>query len=186
MKFLAPIVAVCIALIPAACGDGGSTATTTQESTGASSQESTTAQQNPASRKPPATNPNEASFAGSRPPKVYVPSGPPPDHLVIKDLKKGSGPVTKPYSRLSVYFVNVDYKTGKVFETRWGPPFVFEYNHGLPMQGWEEGLKGMRVGGRRHIVVPSRLAYKQGDLVYVVDLLSVEDRSKYAPPRPRG
>ncbi|HEX5375083.1 MAG TPA: FKBP-type peptidyl-prolyl cis-trans isomerase [Solirubrobacterales bacterium] len=162
----------------AACGDGGSTAATTQESTAA--------QQKPASQRPPATNPNEPNAGGSRPPKVHVPSGPPPENLVIKDLRKGSGQVTKPYSRLAVNFVAVDYKSGRTLETRWSRPFIFEYNHGLPMQGWEEGLKGMRVGGRRHIVVPSRLAYKQGDLVYVVDLLSVEDRSKYAPPQPRG
>lgn len=175
---------ICSGIALAACGDGGSTTATTQ-----TTQASTTAaQQEPAPQKSPGTNPNanEPNAGGSRPPKVDVPSGPPPDHLIIKDLKVGKGAITKPFSRLSVNFVAVDYKSGRTLETRWSTPFIFEYDHGLPMQGWEEGLKGMRVGGRRHIVVPSRLAYKQGDLVYVVDLLSVEDRSQYAPPQPRG
>ncbi len=175
MKFPALIAAICSGIALAACGDGGSTAATTQ-----ATQASTTAQeQEPAPKKPPGRNAAEPLAGVSRPPKVSVPPGPPPTELVVKDLKIGKGPVARPYSRLAVNFVAVDFKSGKVFETRWDRPFVFEYNHGLPMQGWEEGLEGMRVGGRRKMLVPSHLAYKQGSIVYVVDLLAVEKRPNF-------
>ncbi|HEX6753888.1 MAG TPA: FKBP-type peptidyl-prolyl cis-trans isomerase [Solirubrobacterales bacterium] len=197
MKFLALIVVICSGIALAACGDGGSTAATTQ-----ATQASTTEQeqepepatkkpqeQEPAPKKQPAGTNASQPIAGvsPRPPKVSVPSGPPPTELVVEDLKIGKGPVTRPFSRLAVHFVAVDYKSGKVFETRWDKqPFVFEYNHGLPMQGWEEGLKGMRVGGRRKMLVPSHLAYKEGSIVYVVDLLAVEQRPDFGKRRAPG
>ena len=168
MKFLALIVVLCAALALTACGDDGSTAATTQAST--------TTKQKPPPKKPPGTETDEPIASAPKPPKVYVPPGPPPTDLVVKDLKIGKGPITRPHSRLAVNFVAVDFKSGKTFETRWSRPFVFEYNHGLPMQGWEKGLVGMRVGGRRKMLVPSHLAYKQGSIVYVVDLLAVERR----------
>lgn len=173
MKTLSTIATFFSALTLMACGAGDSA--TTQSSEGGIIKEARSAEEPPKGR--------SAGRPSAGPPKVTVPPGPPPDHLVIKDLKKGSGLVTKPYSRLAVNFVAVDYKSRKVFETQWSRPFIFEYDHGLPMSGWEKGLRGMKVEGRRHIVVPSRLAYGQGALVYVVDLLSVEDRSKYARPR---
>ncbi len=79
-------------------------------------------------------------------------------------------------------FVGIDYKSRKPFEVQWDPqnPFVFEFDHGLELQGWEEGLPGMKVGGRRKLIVPSELAYNEGDVAYIVELLAVEDRSKYA------
>lgn len=175
MKFLALIAMICSGIALAACGDDGSTAATTQ-----ATQVSTTAQeQEPAPKKPPGANASEPIAAASKPPKVYVPPGPPPTELVVKDLKIGKGPITRPYSRLAVHFVAADFKSGKTFETRWSQPFIFEYNHGLPMQGWEEGLKGMRVGGRRKMLVPSHLAYKEGSIVYIVDLLAVEKRPHF-------
>jgi peptidylprolyl isomerase len=184
VKFLALIVVICTGIALAACGDGGSTAATTQATQASTTvQEQEAAQeQEPAPKKPPAGTNASQPTAGvsSGPPKVSVPSGPPPTDLVVKDLKIGKGPITRPYSRLAVHFVAVDYRSGKVFETQWSQtPFVFEYNHGLPMQGWEEGLKGMRVGGRRKILVPSHLAYKEGSIVYVVDLLAVEKRPNF-------
>lgn len=160
----------------AACGDSGSVDTTTQAST--------VAAQKPAPKKPSARDPYNAIVGVPKPPKVYVPPGPAPDHLVIKDLKEGWGPVVKPKSRLALNFIGIDYASRKPFETQWRPknPFVFEFDHGLELQGWEEGLPGMKVGGRRKLIVPSELAYNEGDVVYVVDLLAVEDRSRYARP----
>jgi peptidylprolyl isomerase len=176
VKFLALIAVICSGIALAACGDGGSTAATTQ-----ATQASTTApKQEPAPKKPPGTNASEPIAGVSSPPKVSVPPGSPPTDLVVKDLKIGKGPIARPYSRLAVNFVAVDFNSGKVFETRWSRPFVFEYDHGLPMQGWEEGLAGMRVGGRRKMLVPSHLAYGEGSIVYVVDLLAVEKRPDFS------
>lgn len=179
VKTLSAIATFCSALTLMACGTGGST-TTTRGSEGGATEEARAA-------KEPSKGPDASqSFAGSSgPPKVSVPQGPPPKKIVVEDLRRGRGPAAKPYSRLMVYFIGVDYETGKQVEAGWNPgrPFLFEYDHGVPMNGWEKGLAGMRAGGRRKVIVPSSLAYGQGAVVYVVDLLSVEDRSKYAPPR---
>jgi len=110
-----------------------------------------------------------------RPPKVSVPQGPPPKHLVVTEQKKGSGLAAKWGDSLAVQYVGVNYKTRKTFETRWQPnPFHFNFGTGEVRKGWEIGLKGIRVGGRRKLILPSRLAYGRGALVYVVELLSIE------------
>ncbi len=173
MKILAVIAVLCSSFAIAACGGGDSTEAT--ESSAGGGQGSTVAQQEGTPGESAGAGASKPAAGVSGPPKVTVPSGPPPTDLVVKDLKVGKGPAAGPDSRLAVHFVAADYKSGKVFETRWGlQPFLIEYDHGLPMQGWEEGLAGMRVGGRRKILVPSRLAYKEGSIVYIVDLLSVE------------
>jgi FKBP-type peptidyl-prolyl cis-trans isomerase len=113
----------------------------------------------------------------AKPPKVVVPSGPPPKELVIKDLKKGTLDEVKPKQRLRVNYIGVTYKTGKPFEVNWGKkplPFIFTYGVGEVIEGWERGLKGMRVGGRRELIVPSKMAYNTGALVYVIELLQNE------------
>lgn len=113
----------------------------------------------------------------AKPPKVVVPSGPPPKELVIKDLKKGTLDEVKPKQRLRVNYIGVTYKTGKPFEVNWGKkplPFIFTYGVGEVIEGWEQGLKGMRVGGRRELIVPSKMAYNTGALVYVIELLQNE------------
>lgn len=111
----------------------------------------------------------------SRLPRITVPSRPPPKHLVVKDLKEGYGAAGEWGQRLSVQYVGVDYKTGKTFEVFWGKtaPFAFNFGNKEVQDGWETGLKGMRVGGRRELIVPSRLAYGTGTLLYVVELLEV-------------
>jgi peptidylprolyl isomerase len=109
-------------------------------------------------------------------PKVVVPPGPPPRRLIIKEQKKGFGAAAHWGETLGVQFVGVNYKTRKPFEVRWqqGHPFSFNFGAGEVRKGWEIGLKGMRVGGRRKLILPSRLAYGTGALVYVVELLSIE------------
>lgn len=109
-------------------------------------------------------------------PKVTVPPGPPPKNLVVRQLKKGFGTLAKWGDRLGVQYVGVNYKTHKEFEVFWGKtgPFFFNFGSGEVRDGWEIGLKGIRVGGRRELILPSRLAYGTGALVYVVELLSIE------------
>jgi peptidylprolyl isomerase len=119
-------------------------------------------------------------------PGVIVPKGPPPNHLVIKDLIKGTGAVATPRSTVTVQYVGVLYKTGKQFDASWndgsGQPVQFSLSGGV-IKGWTEGLPGMRVGGRRELIIPPNLAYgKKGagskippnsTLVFVIDLHAV-------------
>jgi FKBP-type peptidyl-prolyl cis-trans isomerase len=119
-------------------------------------------------------------------PSVTVPKGPPPNHLVEKDLIKGTGPAAKPNSTVTVQYVGVLYKTGKQFDASWndgaGQPIQFSLAGGV-IKGWSEGIPGMRVGGRRELIIPPSLAYgKKGSppkippnatLVFVIDLHSV-------------
>ncbi|HEX6781555.1 MAG TPA: FKBP-type peptidyl-prolyl cis-trans isomerase [Solirubrobacterales bacterium] len=118
-------------------------------------------------------------------PKVTVPSGPPPKKLVTKDLEEGTGAAAKPGDQVSVQYVGVDYDTGKQFDASWdrGEPITFTLGAEEVIQGWDQGLEGMKVGGRRELVIPPGLAYgSQGSgpiapnstLVFVVDLVGLE------------
>jgi FKBP-type peptidyl-prolyl cis-trans isomerase len=117
-------------------------------------------------------------------PKVAVPSGPPPKKLEIKDLEKGSGPGAKPGDEVSVQYVGVDYKSGKEFDASWdrGEPFPFQLGSHSVIEGWEQGLKGMKVGGRRELIIPPQLGYGSQSngaipanetLVFVIDLEAI-------------
>jgi FKBP-type peptidyl-prolyl cis-trans isomerase len=121
----------------------------------------------------------------AKPPAIRVPSGPPPKKVVIKDLVQGKGVAIPPISgkhmvEISTLYKAVSYKTGKPFEERWDPrnPFEIEFGPGLENEGWEKGMIGMRVGGRRELIVPSRMAYNQGSVVYVIDLLGVKKSAR--------
>ena len=121
---------------------------------------------------------------GSKP-TVQVPSGPAPDHLVVRDLKTGDGAEAKSGDQVSVQYVGVLYDGGKQFDSSWdrGQPFSFQLGSGQVIPGWDQGVAGMKVGGRRELIVPPDLGYgKQGQpptipgdatLVFVIDLLSV-------------
>jgi len=121
---------------------------------------------------------------GSKP-TVQVPSGPAPDHLVVRDLKTGDGAEAKSGDQVSVQYVGVLYDGGKQFDSSWdrGQPFSFQLGSGQVIPGWDQGVAGMKVGGRRELIVPPDLGYgKQGQpptipgnatLVFVIDLVSV-------------
>jgi peptidylprolyl isomerase len=168
MKGRALAVLVALAVIVAGCGGGDDSSTT---SSAPSSTTNTT------------TTPTTAQ--GDKP-KVKVPSGAPPKTLVIKDLKKGDGPAARSGDAVTVQYVGVDYKTGKQFDASWdrGEPFPFQLGGGQVIPGWDRGVVGMKVGGRRELIIPPRLAYgSQGQppaiqpnatLVFVIDLLGVQ------------
>lgn len=117
-----------------------------------------------------------AATERDRKPKVEVPSAAPPKELVIEDLKSGSGTAVKPGDEITVDYVGVNYKTGQEFEATWdrGEPTTFQLGVGEVIQGWERGMKGMKVGGRRELIIPSKLAFERGAVIYVVDLLEVK------------
>jgi peptidylprolyl isomerase len=108
-------------------------------------------------------------------PKIDVPDGPPPRRLVINDLEEGTGAVAKEGDELFVHEVGFIYDTAEELESAWGDSrFGFELGEGQVIDGWEQGLVGMRVGGRRQLVIPSRLAYGKGPVIYVFDLLEIK------------
>jgi peptidylprolyl isomerase len=95
---------------------------------------------------------------------------------VIKDLKVGTGAVAKRGNQALVHEVGVIYSTGRELESSWqGKKEIFpvQLGSGQVIDGWEKGLPGMRVGGRRELIIPSKLAYGKGAVIYVFDLLEL-------------
>jgi len=119
-------------------------------------------------------------------PTVEVPDGPPPTTLQIDDIVEGDGAEAKPGDTLSMQYVGVNYADGKQFDASWdtGQPLTFQLGSGGVIKGWDQGIAGMKVGGRRELIVPPNLGYgAQGSppaigpnetLVFVVDLLDVQ------------
>ena len=122
----------------------------------------------------------------SKKPAVAVPSGAPPSHLVTRDIITGTGPTARSGQTVTVNYVGVLYKNGKQFDASWdrNQPFTTPLSAGSVIPGWVQGITGMRVGGRRELIIPPSLAYgKAGQpptipgnstLVFVVDLLSAQ------------
>ena len=119
----------------------------------------------------------------SKEPKVIPPSGAAPAKLEAKDLIAGTGAEAKPGQTVSVNYVGVLFKGGKEFDASWkrNEPFSFALGKGAVIPGWDQGVAGMKVGGRRELVIPSALAYgvkgsppsipPNAPLVFVIDLL---------------
>jgi peptidylprolyl isomerase len=132
----------------------------------------------------PAATP--ASTPAATKPEVKVPKGKLPEKLVKKDLKVGTGAEAKPGSTVNVQYVGVSALNGRQFDASWdrGQPFSFQLGSGQVIPGWDEGVAGMKVGGRRELVIPPKLAYgPQGSppaigpnetLVFVIDLVGVQ------------
>lgn len=118
-------------------------------------------------------------------PLIPKPAGKPPPKLVRKDIVKGKGPTAKAGDRLSVQYTGISFSTGEKFDASWdrgAQPFQFPLGGGQVIPGWDKGIPGMRVGGRRELIIPSDLAYgPQGGpgiapnetLVFVVDLVKI-------------
>ena len=118
-------------------------------------------------------------------PEIDFPEGNPPDDLEITDVRVGDGPEAKPGSQVSVHYVGVAFSTGEEFDASYnrGAPLDFPLGAGRVIPGWDTGVAGMKVGGRRKLVIPPHLAYgdrgaggviKGGEtLIFVVDLVGV-------------
>jgi peptidylprolyl isomerase len=118
-------------------------------------------------------------------PQIEKPDGDIPFELGIDDIVMGDGDEAVKGSKVEVHYVGVAFSTGDEFDASWnrGQPFRFQLGKGNVIPGWDEGLVGMRVGGRRKLTIPSAMAYgargaggvikPHEPLVFVVDLLSV-------------
>ena len=118
-------------------------------------------------------------------PEIDFPGGEPSAELQITDIWEGDGAEAKPGDVVNVHYVGVAYSTGEEFDASWnrGDPLQFELGAGRVIAGWDQGVQGMKVGGRRQLIIPPDLAY--GDrgagqviapgetLIFVCDLVSV-------------
>ena len=121
----------------------------------------------------------------SKKPVVTVPTGVSPKKFAYKDIVEGTGPVAKSGDKVSVQYVGVGFESEKEFDSSWSrnEPFSFTLGGGEVIKGWDKGVEGMKVGGRRELLLPANLAYgpagsppKIGPnetLIFVIDLLEV-------------
>ena len=118
-------------------------------------------------------------------PEIDFPAHDVPTELVIEDLIEGTGTEVVRGSTVSTHYVGVAFSTGEEFDSSWGrgAPLDFKAGIGQVIQGWDQGLLGMKVGGRRRLEIPSELAYGSRGaggaigpneaLIFVVDLVAV-------------
>ncbi len=172
------------AVLIAGCGSGGSSTITVgnenkadEPLASASAPTTSTSSSTTAAAKTPTSGPLSTE------PHVTPPSGPPPSKLEVKDIITGTGPVAKTGDAVTVNYVGALYNGGKVFDASWKrkEPFPFTLGKGQVIPGWEQGVPGMKVGGRRELIIPASLAYgakgspptipPNAPLVFVIDLL---------------
>ena len=168
------------ALVLTACGDDGGGGEDT-----AAAPESKTESSSCPDAPTPVEPPSGATTDLDTKPEITVPKTPPPTTLQVSDIVVGDGDVACPGANLEMQYVGVTYADGKQFDASWdrGEPFSFQLGAGMVIGGWDQGIVGMREGGRRQLVIPPDLGYgDQGagadippgaTLVFVVDLVKV-------------
>jgi peptidylprolyl isomerase len=131
----------------------------------------------------PVQDPSPPGTFGTEP-SVTVPPGAPPTQLEVSDLIVGTGATAQPGDNVTVQYVLATYSSDKVIQASWtSQPFTFTLGQGQVIKGWDEGVVGMKVGGRRELVIPPALGYgasapgagiaPNDTLVFVVDLLKI-------------
>ena len=115
-------------------------------------------------------------------PEIDFPDGPAPSELVITDLAVGEGAQATPGATVTVHYLGVEFDSGEEFDSSWGRGEPIAFPLGNLIKGWQEGIPGMQVGGRRQLVCPPALAYGPAGgghrlsgktLIFVIDLLGV-------------
>lgn len=176
-----------VAALIAGCGSSSSSSITVGNESDSSSVPHVKGETTPTTATTPTTPTAKTPTSGplATQPKVTVPSGPAPATLQVKEIIKGTGPEANPGASVTVNYVGVLYHGGKEFDASWkrSEPFTFALGKGQVIKGWDQGVAGMKVGGRRELIIPAELAYgKNGSpptippnapLVFVVDLLGV-------------
>lgn len=113
-------------------------------------------------------------------PEIDFHEGDAPDVLVMRDIEVGTGAEAAPGATVDVHYVGVDYETGEEFDSSWDRGQSINFPLQSLISGWQEGIPGMRVGGRRELVVPPLMAYGPAGgghrlsgrtLIFVIDLL---------------
>lgn len=169
MKTLILTILACAALAIAGCGsdDDDTTSDSTQAEGNAAQVE------------------QAADTSGRTKPEVAVPDGEPPAQLEETELIEGTGKEAKSGDEVTVQYVGVGYESEEEFDSSWSrnEPFPFTLGAGEVIPGWDQGVAGMKVGGRRELVIPPELAYGEAGsppvigpnetLIFVVDLVEV-------------
>jgi peptidylprolyl isomerase len=165
------IVSLCLALALAIAGCGSSGDSSSTPSTSAATA---------------AEKPDGGATDLNKKPKVTVPSGPAPKKLEEREIVEGAGAEAKAGDEVTVQYVGVGYDSKKEFDSSWSrsEPFTFTLGAGEVIPGWDQGVAGMKVGGRRELTIPANLAYgptgsppvigPNETLIFVVDLLAAE------------
>lgn len=119
-------------------------------------------------------------------PEVKIPDEQAPTELVLEDIVEGDGPEATPGQQVAVHYVGVSWSNGQEFDSSYGrgEPLVFGLGAGQVIQGWDQGIAGMKVGGRRRVTIPASLGYgargvpgviaPNETLVFVCDLVGVQ------------
>jgi peptidylprolyl isomerase len=116
-------------------------------------------------------------------PEIEFIDGPAPEELVITDIRVGDGAEAQAGSTVNVHYLGVDFESGEEFDSSWNRGQSITFPLASLVKGWQEGIPGMRVGGRRQLVVPPQLAYGPAGgghrlsgrtLIFVIDLLGVQ------------
>ena len=196
MRHLALLLVLLASIAAAGCGSGGDTKTADIPSGSAGSQppaeaDTTTTQTTTTSgakgtARAPLVSPTKDL---SKKPRIPKQPGDAPSQLVVQDVVKGKGAKAEDGKVLTVRYVGVRFRDNQEFDATWGKPppndkFEFPLGGGQVIQGWDQGIPGMRVGGRRQLTIPPDLAYgAQGSppdilpnetLIFVVDLEKVQ------------
>jgi peptidylprolyl isomerase len=115
-------------------------------------------------------------------PEIEFPDGPAPTELVIEDISIGDGAQANPGQTVTVHYVGVDFETGDQFDSSWDRGESIEFPLRGLIVGWQEGIPGMKIGGRRKLTIPPEMAYGAAGgghrlsgrtLIFVIDLLAV-------------
>jgi peptidylprolyl isomerase len=115
-------------------------------------------------------------------PEFDFPEGPAPTELVIEDLQVGDGIEAGPGQTVTVHYAGIDFETGEQFDSSWDRGESIEFRLKGLIVGWQEGIPGMKVGGRRKLTIPPEMAYGPAGsghrlsgktLVFIIDLLAV-------------
>jgi peptidylprolyl isomerase len=154
------------ALVAAGCGGSAEPSaadkSAEQAAKEAASKPKMTAAAEPAPPQAQVVQPTAGEADLKKKPKVPKGTGAPPTKLVVQDLIVGTGAAAKSGDQLSVQYVGVLFKNGKEFDSSWAngkKPFQFGLGGGQVIPGWDQGLAGMKVGGRRKLIIPADLAY---------------------------
>jgi peptidylprolyl isomerase len=178
---------VAAALPLTACGSDAkdSRDSASQPSQAAPSPDTTVTESDPSQPSKPASPEGKISKNLKQKPEIPKPSGSPPTKLESEDIVEGKGKAAKEGDKVSVQYVGVAFSTGTEFDASWdrGEPFDFTLGAGEVIPGWDQGVVGMKEGGRRQLTIPAELAYgAQGSppaigpnetLVFVIDLVKI-------------
>ncbi len=115
-------------------------------------------------------------------PEIEFPGGDAPTELVVRDIVVGDGPEAVPGTTVEVHYLGVDFESGEEFDSSWNRGESIEFPLRGLIQGWQDGIPGMKVGGRRELIIPPELAYGPAGgghrlsgctLIFIIDLLAV-------------